>query len=69
MRNLGSHLFIYSPQSTSEEWKWVFVIGAVFYIAPAIQFMIFGSADVQKWNNDTEQKRFNDNVEIGPKND
>lgn len=56
-------------QNTSEEWKWVFVIGAVFYIAPAILFMLFGSADEQKWNNEMDQNRFDDSVERGPKND
>ncbi|KAG4074091.1 hypothetical protein HA402_014296 [Bradysia odoriphaga] len=58
-----------AEQSTSEEWKWVFLIGSVFYITPAIVFMIFGSADVQKWNNEIEPNRFNDNIELGPKND
>lgn len=62
-------IVIHNMQSTSEEWKWVFVIGGVFYIAPAIQFMLFGSADVQKWNNESEPNRFDDNVEIGPKDD
>lgn len=38
------------------------MIGAVFYIAPAIQFMIFGSTDVQKWNN-SEEKQAIDAVE------
>lgn len=57
-------------QSTSEEWKWVFMIGAIFYIVPAVQFMIFGSADVQKWNQEIDHpNRFNDNVELGPKDD
>lgn len=56
-------------QSTSEEWKWVFLIGAVFYIAPAIIFMFVGSADVQKWNSEMEKNRFDDDVELGPKKD
>lgn len=48
-----------TEQSTSEEWKWIFAIGAAFYIVPAIQFMIFGSSDVQKWNSniDLEAKK------------
>lgn len=55
-------------QSTPEEWKWIFMIGAVFYIAPAIQFIIFGSTDVQKWNN-SEQKQTGDDVENESKKD
>ncbi|KAG4073851.1 hypothetical protein HA402_014056 [Bradysia odoriphaga] len=57
-----------AEQSTSEEWKWIFMVGAIFYIAPAIQFLIFGSVDVQKWNN-SERAPVNDNVEGGPKKD
>lgn len=53
-------------QSTSEEWKWIFMIGAIFYIAPAIQFMIFGSTDVQKWNS-AEQSQTDENVDSAAK--
>ncbi len=44
------------------------MIGAIFYIAPAIQFMVFGSTNVQKWNN-SEENQTNENVESAPKND
>lgn len=44
------------------------MIGAAFYIAPAIQFMIFGSTDVQKWNN-SEDSQTTNNVEEAPKKD
>lgn len=44
------------------------MIGAIFYIAPAIQFMIFGSTDVQKWNN-SEDNQTSDSVENESKKD
>lgn len=56
-------------QSTSEEWKWIFMIGAIIYIAPAIQFMIFGSTDVQKWNNSEVNQTINGDIENEPKKD
>uniref|UniRef100_A0A182K207 Major facilitator superfamily (MFS) profile domain-containing protein n=1 Tax=Anopheles christyi TaxID=43041 RepID=A0A182K207_9DIPT len=37
-------------QSTMEEWQYVFMIGAAAYIVPALIFVIFGSGQVQKWN-------------------
>lgn len=37
-------------RNTMQEWTYIFVIGAVAYIAPAFIFSIFGSANVQKWN-------------------
>lgn len=41
-------------QNTMAEWTYIFIIGAVAYILPAVLFALFGSADVQKWNDDTE---------------
>jgi MFS transporter, ACS family, solute carrier family 17 (sodium-dependent inorganic phosphate cotransporter), other len=40
------------------EWQYVFGIGALVYIIPAIVFIIFGSGEVQKWN----EKKDADNV-------
>lgn len=37
-----------------DEWQYVFGIGAMAYIAPAIIFIIFGSGEVQKWNDKKE---------------
>lgn len=37
-------------QSTMEEWQYVFMIGAAAYIVPALIFIVFGSGQVQKWN-------------------
>uniref|UniRef100_A0A1B0CFZ2 Putative permease of the major facilitator superfamily protein n=1 Tax=Lutzomyia longipalpis TaxID=7200 RepID=A0A1B0CFZ2_LUTLO len=31
-------------------WCKIFIIGAVFYITPALIFMIFGSGNIQPWN-------------------
>lgn len=33
-----------------DEWQYVFGIGALVYILPAIIFIIFGSGEVQEWN-------------------
>lgn len=32
------------------EWQYIFIIGGIVYILPALFFMIFGSGEVQKWN-------------------
>uniref|UniRef100_A0A182NQ00 Major facilitator superfamily (MFS) profile domain-containing protein n=1 Tax=Anopheles dirus TaxID=7168 RepID=A0A182NQ00_9DIPT len=37
-------------QSTMSEWQYVFMIGAAAYIVPALIFVVFGSGQVQKWN-------------------
>lgn len=37
-------------RNTMDEWTYVFVIGAVAYILPALIFSLFGSGEVQKWN-------------------
>lgn len=37
-------------QSTMSEWRWIFAIDGTLYILSAIVFIIFGSAEVQKWN-------------------
>lgn len=43
-------LFRLILQSSIEEWKFVFWIGATAYIAPALIFFVFGKGVVQKWN-------------------
>jgi MFS transporter, ACS family, solute carrier family 17 (sodium-dependent inorganic phosphate cotransporter), other len=39
-----------------EEWRYIFAIGAIAYILPALVFAFYGSGDVQKWNSTDEQK-------------
>ncbi|XP_021706133.1 sialin [Aedes aegypti] len=39
-----------ADRSTMDEWQYVFAIGAAAYIIPALVFVLFGSAVVQKWN-------------------
>ncbi|XP_058462887.1 sialin-like [Malaya genurostris] len=39
-----------AERSTMDEWRYVFAIGAAAYIIPALLFVLFGSAAVQKWN-------------------
>ncbi|XP_041783948.1 sialin-like [Anopheles merus] len=48
-------------QSTMEEWQYVFIIGAAAYIVPALIFIVFGSGQVQKWN---EPKQTQANAEF-----
>lgn len=33
-----------------DEWSSIFLIGAIAYLAPAIIFIIFGSGNIQHWN-------------------
>ncbi|XP_035899092.1 putative inorganic phosphate cotransporter [Anopheles stephensi] len=42
-------------KNTMEEWKYVFLLTAGFYIVSGIVFIIFGSGKVQKWNEIKEQ--------------
>lgn len=42
-------MFPYS-QNTIEEWSIIFIIAGVAYIIPAIVFILFGSGNVQSWN-------------------
>lgn len=37
-------------QSTMSEWRYIFALDGTLYIASALFFMLFGSAEVQKWN-------------------
>ncbi|VVC32474.1 Major facilitator superfamily,Major facilitator superfamily domain [Cinara cedri] len=49
-------------QQTIEQWKKVFVVSATVCFITGIAFLLFGSCEIQKWNND-EQK---DKKEIKP---
>lgn len=40
-------------QNTISEWNNVFLVGSVVYVVPAIVFMVFGSGEVQPWNDTT----------------
>ncbi|XP_050079516.1 putative inorganic phosphate cotransporter [Anopheles maculipalpis] len=42
--------FFTKEKNTMEEWKYVFLLTAGFYIVSGIAFVIFGSGKVQKWN-------------------
>lgn len=37
------------------EWQYVFAIGALVYIVPGITFLLFGSGEVQEWNEKKEK--------------
>lgn len=36
--------------NTLQDWTYIFVIGAVAYILPSAIFALFGSGEIQKWN-------------------
>lgn len=55
----NEHQFIIFTQNTAEQWNKVFNINAIFYIAPAIFFIFFGSGKIQRWN-DLEAARLKD---------
>lgn len=42
-------------QNTIDQWKIIFIIGALFYIVTAPLFMTFGSVEVQSWNEPPEK--------------
>lgn len=44
-------------KSTFEEWTKIFWIGGGVYIVPALVFMVFGSGEVQKWNDLSDSKK------------
>lgn len=48
--------FSFLIQNTIDEWSVLFVIGAVAYIIPAIFFILFGSGNVQPWNEPPTKK-------------
>lgn len=37
-------------QSTKEEWQKIFYVGAGIFVFTNIIFLLFGSGNVQKWN-------------------
>ncbi|XP_049291666.1 sialin-like [Anopheles funestus] len=43
-------------KNTMEEWKYVFLLTASFYIVSGLFFTVFGSGKVQKWNEIKEQR-------------
>lgn len=51
-------------QSTINEWRNVFLLGAGVYIIPAIIFILFGSGEVQQWNEQNTRRQ--NSEEISP---
>ncbi|XP_040167226.1 putative inorganic phosphate cotransporter [Anopheles arabiensis] len=47
--------FFTSEKNTMDEWKYVFLLTAGFYIVSGIFFIAFGSGKVQKWNEIKQQ--------------
>uniref|UniRef100_A0A182JXW7 Major facilitator superfamily (MFS) profile domain-containing protein n=1 Tax=Anopheles christyi TaxID=43041 RepID=A0A182JXW7_9DIPT len=47
--------FFTMEKNTMNEWKYVFLLTAGFYIVSGIMFILFGSGKVQKWNEVAEQ--------------
>ncbi|XP_055314147.1 sialin-like isoform X2 [Sitodiplosis mosellana] len=55
----------FSIKNTLEEWSIIFIIAAVAYIIPAFVFILFGSGQVQPWNEPkkTDEKTSDDTVQ------
>lgn len=51
-----------NSKSTMEEWRYIFAIGAIAYILPALIYAVYGSGEVQKWNSRQNQQRDEDAV-------
>lgn len=50
-----------------DEWQYIFMIGAVVYILPALLFILFGSGEIQHWNEGHQSKKADDKaVEKSP---
>lgn len=53
-------------QNTIESWGIIFIIAALAYILPSLFFVLFGSGEVQSWNEVTlariDQESKNDDV-------
>ncbi|XP_014102201.1 sialin [Bactrocera oleae] len=48
--------------NTINEWHYVFLIGAAVYIIPALIFWVFGSGEIQKWNEADKKSSKNDTI-------
>jgi MFS transporter, ACS family, solute carrier family 17 (sodium-dependent inorganic phosphate cotransporter), other len=47
-----------------EEWRYIFAIGAIAYIFPALIFALYGSGEIQKWNTSkTEEEQREQEIE------
>lgn len=47
---LTMYHIVFNSQNTIDEWRSVFIVGAVVYIVPALLFAVGGSGQVQYWN-------------------
>lgn len=50
LKPLLNRRFPFISQNTIDEWNIIFLIAAALYILPAFVFIIFGSGNVQAWN-------------------
>ncbi|XP_014223320.1 putative inorganic phosphate cotransporter [Trichogramma pretiosum] len=52
---------VLTPNQTFMEWRLIFWIGTIIYLVATLNFIIFGSGDVQKWNDlpSEKSKKFN----------
>lgn len=42
------------------EWQYIFFIGACVYIIPAVFFILFGSGEIQQWNEGCKSNKEDD---------
>lgn len=45
--------FFEKKKNTVNEWNQVFLVSSALYVASAASFILFGSGEVQDWNDDT----------------
>lgn len=43
-----------------QEWQYIFIIGAFVYILPALFFILFGSGEIQQWNEGRKSNKDDD---------
>lgn len=57
-------------QNTIESWGIIFIIAALAYILPSLFFVLFGSGEVQSWNDvssaRSDQEKNDDAVDSQP---
>lgn len=61
--------FPLSNQNTVDEWNQIFFISSAMYIFTAIFFMLFGSGEVQYWNDDSYKIKENAQQKTKQSND
>lgn len=62
-------LFSLFNQNTVDEWNQIFFISSAMYIFTAISFMLFGSGEVQYWNDESNKTKEDSQQQTKESND